>query len=119
MSVRFQIQKAKNGKFYFHLLSQNGEVILTSQMYASRANAKKGIEAVRTNATHPDQYEIRTNKARSHYFVLKAGNQQVIGSSEAYATTTGVHTGIKSVSKNAPRAIIEDIIEDITVKITP
>ena len=114
MSARFQIQKAKNGKFYFHLLSQNGEVILTSQMYASKATAKNGIAAIQANAADSDRFEMRTNKAGCHYFVLKGKNQQVIGMSEAYANTTGVHTGIKSVSKSAPKAVIEDI----TVKIT-
>ncbi len=43
MPSKFQIQKSKNGKFFFHLLSANGEVILTSQMYSSRETAKKGI----------------------------------------------------------------------------
>ncbi|HAH43803.1 MAG TPA: hypothetical protein DCM07_02910, partial [Planctomycetaceae bacterium] len=37
MPARFQIQQARNGKYYFHLLANNGEIILASQMYASRA----------------------------------------------------------------------------------
>lgn len=109
MRSRFQIKKMKNGRFYFNLLSANGEVILTSQMYASKAGVKKGIAAVRINASEPDRYEVKTNKAGEHYFVMKARNHQVIGSSEAYAGMTGMKHGIWSVSKNAPRAMIEDI----------
>lgn len=114
MPSKFQIRQAKNGKFFFTLASPNGEVILTSQMYASKATAKKGISSVETNAADLDQYERRTNKAGEHYFVLKAKNQQVIGSSEGYSGTTGMNNGIKSVSKNASNAVIEDVNVRVT-----
>ena len=113
MPSKFQIKKAKNGKFFFNLLAANGEIILTSQMYASKATAKKGIASVQLNAAISDQYEQKTNKAGEHYFVLKAKNQKVIGQGEGYAGTTGMKKGIKSVSTNAPKAEIEAI----TVKV--
>ena len=109
MPARFQIKKAKNGKFFFSLLAANGEVVLTSQMYASKATAKKGIASVQANAVDIDQFEQLKNKAGKHYFVLRAKNQQVIGTGEAYSGTTGMKKGIKSVSKNAPMAAIEDM----------
>lgn len=115
MPSKFQIQKSKNGKFFFHLLSANGEVILTSQMYSSRETAKKGIAAVKLNAAEEEQFEMKTNKGGEHYFVLKAKNQRVIGSSEGYSGTTGVKNGIKSVSKLAASAIVENI----NVKVVP
>ena len=37
-----------------------------------------------------------------------ASRQQVIGTGQAYSGTTGMRNGIKSVSKNAPKAAIED-----------
>ena len=109
MSAKFQIKKARNGKFFFHLLAKNGEIILASQMYASKATAKKGIASVKTNAADIGQFEEKTNKRGEHYFVLKAKNYQVIGTSEGYAGKTGMKNGMKSVSKNAPNAAIEDI----------
>ena len=109
MPAKFQIKKARNGKFFFHLLANNGEVILASQMYASKATAKKGIASVQTNAADIGQFEEKTNKAGEHYFVLKAKNQQVIGTSESYSGTTGMKNGMKSVSKNAAKAAVEDI----------
>lgn len=114
MPSKFQIMKSKDGKFYFHLLSPNGEVILISQMYASKVTAKKGIASVQANAADLDQYEVRTNKTGEHYFVLKAKNQQVIGSSQGYSGTTGMKNGIKSVSKNALNAVTEDINVKLT-----
>lgn len=113
MPAKFQINKAKNGKFYFHLLAPNGEIILASQMYASKATAKKGIASVQSNAADTAQFEQRTNKKGEHYFVLKSKNQRIIGQSEGYAGTTGMMKGIKSVSTNAAKAKVEDI----TVKV--
>ena len=113
MPAKFQIKKAKNGKFFFHLLASNGEVIFVRQMDAKKETAKSGIVSVKANAVDPDRYQDKTNKAGEHYFVLKAKNQQVIGSSEGYAGKTGMKKGMKSVSKNASKAVIEDI----TVKV--
>ncbi len=109
MAAKFQLKKAKNGKIYFNLLATNGEIILTSQMYASKATAKKGIASVQTNAVNADQFDRRVNKSGKHYFVLKAKNHQVIGNSEAYSGKAAMNNGIKSVGKNAPKAKTEDL----------
>ncbi len=90
MPAKFQIKKVSNEKFYFNYFAANGEIVLTSQMYASKVTAKKGIASVQNDATDIDQFEGNTNKKREHYFVLKAKNQQVIGTSEGYAGRTGV-----------------------------
>ena len=108
MPAKFQIKSAKDGSFFFNLLAANGEVVLTSQMYATKATAKKGIASVKNNAAESGQYEQLTNRAGKHYFVLKAKNSQVIGTGQAYSGTTAVKNGIKSVSKNAPKAGVED-----------
>ena len=46
----FNLKEAKNGKFYFTLDAKNGEVIGSSQMYASKATRRKGIKSVMANA---------------------------------------------------------------------
>ena len=38
------------GKFGFHLKAPNGEIIAASQGYETKANAEKGIEAIKTHA---------------------------------------------------------------------
>ncbi|WP_430907045.1 YegP family protein [Maribacter sp. 2-571] len=48
---KFEIRKSSNGKFYFNLRSKgNGEVIATSQMYASKQGCENGITAVKRDA---------------------------------------------------------------------
>jgi uncharacterized protein YegP (UPF0339 family) len=47
----FELSKDKAGKFRFHLKAANGEIIAASQGYETKANAEKGIESVKSNAS--------------------------------------------------------------------
>lgn len=47
---RYEMKEAANGKWHFNLKASNGQVILSSQMYASADGAKNGIESVKKNA---------------------------------------------------------------------
>ena len=55
---KFEILEAKNGKVYFNLKATNGQVIGSSQMYASQNTAKKGIASVQKNAPEAVVVEI-------------------------------------------------------------
>jgi hypothetical protein len=46
----FEISKDKAGKFRLHLKAANGEIIAASQAYEKKANAEKGIQAVKKAA---------------------------------------------------------------------
>jgi uncharacterized protein len=50
MAAKFEISKGHAGKFRFHLKAPNGEIVVASQGYESKANAEKGIEAIKTHA---------------------------------------------------------------------
>ena len=50
MAAKFEISKDHAGKFRFHLNAPNGEIIAVSQGYETKANAEKGIEAIKTHA---------------------------------------------------------------------
>jgi uncharacterized protein YegP (UPF0339 family) len=47
--ARYERLTAKNGKPYFNLKATNGQVIGTSQMYASEQTRDAGIESVKKN----------------------------------------------------------------------
>ncbi len=109
----------------FDLKAGNGEVIATSEVYASMAACKNGVESVRKNAPaaavedqtvegyaaqkHP-KFEVYTDKAGEFRFRLKATNGQVIAVSEGYKAHASCLNGIESVKKNAPEA--EVIVEE-------
>ncbi|WP_126973433.1 YegP family protein [Gynurincola endophyticus] len=105
---KFVISLRKNDEYQFNLKAGNGEIILNSEGYTSKASCQNGIESVRKNSTDEARYEHKEAKNGKYYFNLKAGNGQIIGTSEMYESEAGRKTGIASVMKNAPDATVED-----------
>lgn len=104
---KFIIKKNKSGQFRFELIARNGQVILSSEAYKTRASCASGIASVRKNSVDESKYEKKTAKDGSPYFNLKAANGQVIGSSEMYSNNSGMENGIASVKRNASKAKIK------------
>ncbi len=104
----FELKKSGD-KFHFVLKAANGQVILSSQMYASKASAMNGIESVKTNCSNDSLYERKTAANGKFHFNVKSTNGQIIGSSQMYASESGVTTGIESVKKNAPGASVNEV----------
>ena len=62
------------------------------------------------------KFVMKTNEKGSR-FVLKAGNGEIIGVSESYASESACKNGIESVRKNAVAAGLEDqTVEDSKCK---
>ncbi|PHM45833.1 hypothetical protein Xmau_00221 [Xenorhabdus mauleonii] len=109
----YDLKKAKNGQFYFHLVATNGDIILNSEMYTTKAAANKGIHSVQVNSPDIKRHEVRKNKAGKSYFVLKARNHQIIGVSEFYANDASLKKGMQSVIKLGPTENIRDLTKNI------
>ncbi|MDR0219748.1 MAG: YegP family protein [Enterobacteriaceae bacterium] len=108
----FDLKKAKNGQFYFHLIAANGDVILSSEMYTTKAAANKGIHSVQVNSPDKSRHEVRKNKSGKTYFVLKARNHQIIGISESYGNENAVKQGMQSVMKVGSTEKVRDLTKD-------
>lgn len=108
MAGKFVLSRTADGQFMFSLQAPNGEVILTSERYASKDDALAGIASVRFNAPIDARYERLTSSDGRPYFVLKGANAQVIGHSESYSSPAAREQGIESVGRNAPEAALED-----------
>lgn len=109
--ARFEPFQGKDGKYYFRLRAGNDEIILSSQGYATRPGCRKGIRSVQANAGLPERYQRRTTKTGEAYFVLLAGNNQVIGRSESYSSEAAREAGIKAVRSNAAKARVWELAE--------
>lgn len=105
---KFVISKRANGEFQFNLKAGNGQVILASEGYTTKAACENGIESVKKNSQDDARFERLTSKNDKYYFLLKATNGQSIGSSEMYESVASRDNGIESVKKNAPDASTED-----------
>ena len=109
MPGKFELFQGKDKKHYFRLKATNGETILSSQGYKSKASCLNGIESVRKNSNRDGAAETKKAKNGQTYFVIKAGNGQVVGTSERYKSTSACSNGIKSVGKNAPKAKVAEV----------
>ena len=118
----FVVKKTESG-FSFNLMSDNNEVIATSQVYTTKAACLKGIESVADNAPFASiedqtvanydaeenpKFEVYKDKAGEIRFRLKAGNGEIIVVSEGYKAKDGCLKGIDSVKYNT---IWSDIVE--------
>ena len=112
MAGKFELKKGKSGKFSFNLKAGNGQVVFTSQTYATKRSASAGIESVRKNSQKEDRIERKESSKKQPYFVITATNGQVIGRSQMYANAVSMEKGIKSVVTNAPGAPVDDTTEE-------
>ncbi len=116
--------RAVNSGIKFDLKATNGQVILTSEVYTTKAACRNGVESIMKNApvanvedqtvegfetvTHP-KFEMYQDKAGEFRFRLKARNGEIIGVSEGYTTKANCVNGVESVKKNAAEA---EIVEE-------
>lgn len=107
---KFVIRKTETG-FKFDLKAGNGQVILTSEVYTTKAACLNGAESVKKNSQEDSRFDRLESKNGKPYFNLKATNGQIIGTSELYESVAARDNGIESVKKNAPDAAIEENLD--------
>jgi uncharacterized protein YegP (UPF0339 family) len=103
----------RNSKFHFNVQAENKEIILSSQMYQTAADARKGIVAVLAVGANKDNIKKEESKPNpdgktSPYFTIKADNEKTIGVSEMYSGTGARQTGADAVV---------DAVNDVTLSI--
>ncbi|HQW53055.1 MAG TPA: YegP family protein [Acinetobacter sp.] len=108
MSGWFEISQAKDGQYRFVLKAGNGEPILNSELYKTKASALNGVASVQKNSAEDARYERLTAKNDKPYFNLKAANHQIIGTSQFYASEQSRDKGIESVKNNGVSETIKD-----------
>ena len=110
---QFIIRRVPTG-IKFDLKAGNGETVATSEVYATEAACRKGIESVRKcaqvaliqdetkkNKTANPKFQLYQDSGGQFRFRLTARNGKVIAVSEGYATHAAALSGIESVRKNA------------------
>lgn len=106
----FKVLAAADGDYYFNLVAANGEIIGTSETYASKSNAKTGADGVKALVgkqlrieaaqTGGAKFSVFTGKDGDSYFNLRAGNGEIVLQSEGYENKAGALGGIDSVWTN-------------------
>ncbi len=107
---KFVVSLRKNGEFQFNLKANNGQVILSSEGYTTKAACMNGIESVKKNSQDDKRFDRKESTNGKPFFNLTATNGQNIGHSEMYESVAARENGIESVKKNAPDA---DVVEEL------
>ena len=94
--TNFVIRQATHGEYYFDLMEDNPLVVLTSQLYSSKASCFNGIDLAR-DSSYSDGFERKQTVNNNFYFVLKTADGQIVGNSGLYASRTGMENGIESL----------------------
>jgi hypothetical protein len=93
--VRPTFELYKSGSsFRFDFLAANYEQLLSSQDYTTRTMALNGLLSVLDNGSYASLYQVVVNADGSAYFVLRAANQAIIGTSDTYINRQGAENGV-------------------------
>lgn len=109
MAGSYELGSNDKGRFSFVLKAGNGEVILRSEQYDTKASAENGIKSVQTNCGDDARYDRKDAADGRCYFNLKAANHQVIGTSQMYQAATGRDAGIESVKANGVTTVVKAV----------
>jgi len=119
---KFEINKAKDGKYFFNLYASNKVGIATSQMYSTAQSALVGVKSVIANAPKApieDQtlknwealpypkWEIYLDNGNKYRFRLNAPNGSCVCHSQGYTTKNACKNGIDSIIRSSKNAEIE------------
>jgi uncharacterized protein YegP (UPF0339 family) len=109
----FSLQKTPKG-YTFALHSANGQTVAVSEVYATEAACRRGIQSVWMNADAPVEYQsgeenklpnpkfqLYRDKRGAYRFRLKARNGRIIAVSQAYRSKAACLEGIESVRIHA------------------
>lgn len=58
LDERYELKNASDGRFFFNLKASNGQVVGTSQMYASESTRATGIASVKTNGASTEVRDV-------------------------------------------------------------
>jgi uncharacterized protein YegP (UPF0339 family) len=72
-------------------------------------SCENGIESVRINSQDESKFDFKIASNGKFYFVLKASNGQIIGTSEMYESESTLRSAIGPVKIAAQDAIVKDL----------
>ena len=111
MPASFVLKRSADKQFYFVLTAENGEPILTSETYTTKAGAQGGIQLVRDNSTKDDLFERKQTADGSHHFSLKVPQRRADrAAAMTYPYLDAAERVVATVKRLARRAPIREEI---------
>lgn len=107
----YEISKSNNGQFRVALRSFNGELLLISENFKSKASAVNLVDSIAKNAINYDNFDIKETSNGKYYFDLKASNHQILATSKFYEDMASLTIGLELVKRNSLSNKIIDLTE--------
>jgi uncharacterized protein len=108
MAACFELSKASDGQFRFVLKGDHAQTLLVSELYRAKESAQSGIVSVQKNCVSDGHYEKKVATNGKFFFNLKAANNQVIGTSQMYASEQEREAGIAAAKSGGATATLQD-----------
>lgn len=96
----YELSRSADGQYRFVLKAANDETVLVSERYKAKQSALDGIASCQVNSATDARFRRLLAQDGRPYFVLKATNGRVIGSSQMYSEASSRDAGIESVKAN-------------------
>jgi uncharacterized protein YegP (UPF0339 family) len=104
----YHVGKSLSGQYFWSLRSDNGEIVLTSELYTTKGAAFGGIASSKENSPSDERYMRLISIAGQPYFTLRARNHETIGTSQMYSTAQARETGIAACKRHGPSSGTQD-----------
>jgi uncharacterized protein YegP (UPF0339 family) len=104
MNGKYTVNTVGTSEFQWNLKARDAQTMLSGKVYPAKADAETVIESCRINSPDDARYERLTAKDARYYFVLRAENGEIIGTSETYPTAVAREKGIALCKESGPLA---------------
>lgn len=93
---KVDLYQSTDSQWRFRVVAGNGRILLSSEAYVSKQGAENGVASVLENGVDPAQYQLNQTETGKYNLRLRAGNYEVIGFTQAYATKSSATRAIGS-----------------------
>lgn len=108
------IKEKGEGEFVAFLYANNGEIMLTSEIYTSEESARAGIDTIRKNVDGGTFVNYK-DKNKNYYFKLKSVKNRILCVSETYKSESLAESAKESVKRFVSSPVQSGVEKDITV----
>lgn len=108
------IKEKGEGEFVAFLYANNGEIMLTSEIYTSEESARAGIDTIRKNVDGGTFINYK-DKNKNFYFKLKSVKNRILCVSETYKSEALAESAKESVKRFVSSPVQSGVEKDITV----
>lgn len=114
MVGKWIIKEKGEGEFVAFLYANNGEIMLTSEIYTSEESARAGIDTIRKNVDGGTFVNYK-DKNKNFYFKLKSVKNRILCVSETYKSEALAESAKESVKRFVSSPVQSGVEKDITV----